>query len=147
LIDFPSNKYKMPGHSLIVEAGVVGATLIPVYGAVCQSVNALTGATYDKEDKSGMWMVKIALTGFIYHGLAEFYGMNDWFLRASVAKRKEERRLTEDMMSRRETRYNYSNYAVPQFPDKDRRQPLNDKWTQGSWTSSPNGIIQEAVQF
>lgn len=136
----------MPGHSLLLEAGVVGATLIPVYGVVCQSVDALTGGsgTYKKED---MWMVKVALTGFLYHSLSEFYGMNDWFLRNSVAKRKEDKRVVEDMMSRRETRYNYSNYAVPQFPDKDRRQPLNDKWAVGSWTSSPNGIIQEAVQF
>ena len=132
----------MPGHSLLLEATVVGVTLVPVYGAVCKAVDGITGG-----DKShDLWWLKMAMTGFIYHTLAEVYGMNDWFLRHSVAKQKEERAQTKEMMSRRATRYNYSNYAVPQFPDKDRREPLNDKWVKGSWTTSPNGMAQEGVQ-
>lgn len=139
----------MPGHSLLLEASVVGATLVPVYGVVCKAVDGITGADQSTDpDYKNMpwWVLKIAMTGVLYHTLAEVYGMNDWFLRHSVAKRKEERERTNDMMSRRATRYNYSNYAVPQFPDADRRSPLNDKWVQGSWTSSPNGMTQNAVQ-
>jgi len=122
---------------------------VPVYGVVCHSVDALTGgdkSTNPDYKNMPWWVLKIALTGFIYHSLAEAYGMNDWFLHNSVAKQKDERNHTYEMMRRRQSRYNYSNYAVPQFPDADRREPLNDKWAKGSWTSSPNGMAQEAVQ-
>ena len=146
LIDFPILNYKMPGHNLIVEAAVVGATLVPVYGVVCQSVDALTGNTGDGADYSKNWMMKIALTGVVYHTLAEAYGMNDWFLRNSVAKHKEDRKKTKQMSENRKTRYNYSNYAVPQFPDADKRYPMNDPWSQGSWTSSPASANANAVE-
>jgi len=149
LIDFPTNEYKMPGHNLLLEAGVVGATIVPVYGVVCAVVDSAMG-TRTKEAYGSLgnydWVVKVALTGFVYHNLAELYGMNDWFLRNSVAKRKQEREQTMDMMTRRKERYNYENYAVPQFPDADRRSPLNDKWASGSWTTAQTAPVANAVQ-
>jgi hypothetical protein len=92
------------------------------------------------------WVLKIAATGFLYHSLAEAYGMNDWFLRHSVAKHKAERQQTREMMGRRATRYNYSNYAVPEFPDADKRNPMNDQWATGSWTTGVGAPVANAVQ-
>jgi len=128
------------GHSLILEAGVVGATLVPVYGVVCQAVDAITGAdktTNPNVKNMPWWVVKMFITGALYHSLAEAYGMNAWFLSSSVASEKRDRERTRMMSARRKTRYNYSNYAVPEFPDKDKRNPMNDEWATGSWTTSP----------
>jgi hypothetical protein len=139
----------MPGQSLLLEAAVVGATLVPVYGVVCKAVDAITGnMTSENPDYKDMpwWVLKIAATGFLYHSLAEAYGMNAWFLHNSVAKRKDERAHTKEMMGRRETRYNYSNYAVPEFPDKDRRTPMGDQWATGSWTTGVGAPVANAVQ-
>jgi hypothetical protein len=138
LLNYLSYGYKMPGHNLLLEAGVVGATIVPVYGVVCSAVDSVLEGE-DKKNPS-LWMLKVGITGALYHLLSEAYGMNDWFLRNSVASQKADRARTEDMLARRADRYNYSNYAVPEFPDKDKRNPMNDPWVQGSWTTSPAGM-------
>jgi hypothetical protein len=132
----------MSQANLLTEAAFVGATIVPVYSVVCQSVDAMFPASKEKNE---MWAVKIAASGFLYHLLAEGYGFNNWFLSKSVAAAKVERARTERMSDARAERYNYSNYAVPQFPDKDVRTPMGDKWTQGSWTTAPGGMSANAV--
>ena len=129
--------------ALFLEATFVGATLIPVYGAVCQAMDSLYPET--ETNKEVRWMMKVWATGYLYHMGAEFVGMNDWFLRNSVAQKKVERDETERMSERRAERYNYSNYAVPQFPDADVRLPGNDKWAQGSWTGAPGAPASNSV--
>ena len=137
----------MPGHNLLLEAGVVGATLVPVYGVVCKAVDGVMGYKSDDYKSShSQWMLKVALTGFLYHTLAEAYGMNDWFLSNSVAKQKEERKAVEEIFKRRKTRYNYENYAVPLIPGDDRRTPMGDKWATASFTTSPAIPNTNAVQ-
>lgn len=136
----------MPGHNLLVEATIVGGTMIPVYAGACHLVDALTGNTGEDADHSKNWMFKIALAAFSYHLIAEGVGLNDYYLREGVAQRKAERGRTEAMESRRAERYNYSNYAVPLFPDKDVRQPREDPWAQGSWTGAPGAPASNAVE-
>ena len=132
----------MSQANLLTEAAFVGATIIPVYSVVCQSVDAMFPASKEKNE---MWAVKIGLSGALFHLLSEGYGLNEWFLSKSVAAHKVERRRTELMSDARAERYNYSNYAVPQFPDKDVRTPMGDKWTQGSWTTAQGGVASNSV--
>jgi hypothetical protein len=111
--------------------------MVPVYAVVCQVMDSFIP---DEEERHNWWMVKVAVAAGSYHLLAEFSGLNEWFLSSSVAKKKQDRLRSDMMSARREVRYNYSNYAAPQFPDKDVRTPEGDKWAQGSWTTSPNGM-------
>jgi hypothetical protein len=121
--------------NLLTEAGYVGLGLIPISGATCYVVDALTGM----KPHEG-WAIKAFIAGSSFHMLSQFYGLNNWFLTESVAAHQRDRATTDRMSMRRRERYAYQNYAVPEFPDADRRYPMNDPWAQGSWTHSPVGM-------
>lgn len=99
----PEHQHSESPVNLAVEGVVVGLGLLPVWWMVSKATSV--ARIYNNDQTKTL--IDIALSGFLFHILAEESGVNSWYLTNSFAARKAFRSIYENKVDASPNPFSY----------------------------------------